>query len=174
MTPVPFLFLVSYSRPTQGRLPTNLGLNLKALNISTAGMRKARVFPDPVFAAPRTSLPANNGGIPLCCISVIWSNFISSIACIVLLDRLRSANRFGSIPVAGNDSVVVDAIPWTAVYSSSRGATFSVSFCALSCCAGALSMASSCSSSPSVTDDNTFCSDCIKPLWSCLLFLDFL
>lgn len=56
MTPVPFR-----------------GLKRKELNISTAGIRKDKVLPEPVFAAPKTSLPANSGGIPRCCISVMVS-----------------------------------------------------------------------------------------------------
>jgi len=42
-----------------------LGLNLSECSISMAGIKKARVFPEPVFAAPRTSFPARRGGIPL-------------------------------------------------------------------------------------------------------------
>lgn len=39
---------------------------LKADSISMAGMRKLKVFPDPVFAAPSTSRPARRGGIVRC------------------------------------------------------------------------------------------------------------
>lgn len=34
-------------------------------NDSTAGTKKARVLPEPVLAAPRTSLPNKSGGIVL-------------------------------------------------------------------------------------------------------------
>lgn len=36
-----------------------------------AGIRNARVFPEPVLAAPTRSLPSRSGGIALACISVI-------------------------------------------------------------------------------------------------------
>jgi hypothetical protein len=39
------------------------GLKRKEFNISTAGIRKANVLPEPVFAAPSTSFPASRGGI---------------------------------------------------------------------------------------------------------------
>lgn len=40
-----------------------LGLNFNEYNNSIAGIRKAKVLPEPVLAAPRTSLPASSGGI---------------------------------------------------------------------------------------------------------------
>lgn len=43
-------------------------------------MRKARVFPDPVLAAPTKSLPSNKGGIDLACISVNVLKPMSPIA----------------------------------------------------------------------------------------------
>ena len=73
-------------------------------------MRKASVFPEPVFAAPSTSLPAISGGIPRCCISVNCVNFMSSIACMVLLDRPRSENCLGSGPVLGRDKLGADSM----------------------------------------------------------------
>jgi len=48
-----------------------LGLNFIRCNNSTAGIKNAKVFPDPVLAAPMTSLPANSGGIALACTGVI-------------------------------------------------------------------------------------------------------
>lgn len=39
------------------------GLNFILCRSSTAGIKKAKVFPEPVLAAPSTSLPANSGGI---------------------------------------------------------------------------------------------------------------
>jgi len=41
------------------------GVNLTLYNSSTAGIKKARVFPEPVLAAPRTSFPIKSGGIAL-------------------------------------------------------------------------------------------------------------
>jgi hypothetical protein len=48
-----------------------------------AGIKKASVFPDPVLAAPNTSLPANNGGIALACTGVMVENPMSVRALIV-------------------------------------------------------------------------------------------
>lgn len=39
------------------------GLNLSLYKSSTAGIKKARVLPEPVLAAPRTSFPVKSGGI---------------------------------------------------------------------------------------------------------------
>ena len=47
-----------------------LGVNYALYSISTAGSMNARVLPDPVLAAPRTSLPFNMWGIDLAWISV--------------------------------------------------------------------------------------------------------
>lgn len=46
---------------------------------STAGIKNAKVFPEPVFAAPTKSRPSNNGGTDLAWISVSVVNPISSI-----------------------------------------------------------------------------------------------
>lgn len=48
ITPVPFL-----------------EVKLALYKSSTAGIKKARVFPDPVLAAPKTSLPFNKWGMVL-------------------------------------------------------------------------------------------------------------
>lgn len=56
-----------------------LGLNFNLYIKSIAGIRKAKVFPEPVLAAPTRSLPSNNGGIALACISVIVVKPISLI-----------------------------------------------------------------------------------------------
>lgn len=47
---------------------------------SAAGIKKAKVFPDPVLAAPTKSLPSNKTGMDLAWISVIVVNPISCIA----------------------------------------------------------------------------------------------
>ena len=47
------------------------GLNFIRCNNSTAGIRNANVLPEPVLAAPRTSLPARSGGIAFACTGVI-------------------------------------------------------------------------------------------------------
>jgi hypothetical protein len=47
---------------------------------STAGTKNASVFPDPVFAAPKRSLPARSGAIDLSWILVIKSNPIATNA----------------------------------------------------------------------------------------------
>ena len=39
------------------------GMNLAAYKSSMAGIKNAKVFPDPVRAAPKTSRPAIRGGI---------------------------------------------------------------------------------------------------------------
>ncbi len=54
------------------------------------------------------------------------SNFMSCIACIVLLDRFRSLNVLGSAPVAGKERVEVGSTSGVAVVSSPFGAPFSV------------------------------------------------
>lgn len=46
---------------------------------SIAGIRKANVFPDPVFAAPTKSRPSKSGGTDLACISVNVVKPISAI-----------------------------------------------------------------------------------------------
>ena len=46
-------------------------------------MRNARVFPDPVLAAPKTSFPASNTGIDFACTGVMVLNPISAIALLV-------------------------------------------------------------------------------------------
>ena len=53
---------------------------------------KANVFPEPVFAAPRTSLPFRMWGIDLAWISVQVSKPSSFIAFYVYSDRFKSAN----------------------------------------------------------------------------------
>ena len=40
-----------------------LGLNFILCRSSMAGIKNAKVFPDPVRAAPSTSFPARSGGI---------------------------------------------------------------------------------------------------------------
>jgi len=82
--------------------PPFRGLKRSACNISIAGIKNASVFPEPVFAAPRTSLPVNSAGIPRRCISVIFVKPIVSNAFIVLSDRFSSANFCGSAP--GNET----------------------------------------------------------------------
>ena len=82
------------------------GLNRSADSISTAGIRKASVLPEPVFAAPKTSLPASRGGMPRCWISVIVVNFMSSdIAFMVFSDSFRSEKAVGVLSVPGKDGV---------------------------------------------------------------------
>jgi len=49
----------------------------------TAGIRNAKVFPDPVLAAPKTSFPANKGGIALVCMGVIVERPMSAKALVV-------------------------------------------------------------------------------------------
>jgi hypothetical protein len=60
-----------------------LGLNFIRCNNSTAGIKNANVFPDPVLAAPSTSFPAKRGGIALACTGVIVENPISVNALVV-------------------------------------------------------------------------------------------
>ncbi|EWY84890.1 hypothetical protein FOYG_12248 [Fusarium oxysporum NRRL 32931] len=79
------------------------GLNRRELNISMTGIRKARVFPEPVLAAPRTSRPASEGGMPLLWISVILVNFISLMAFMVFSERFSSAKDCDSAPATGGN-----------------------------------------------------------------------
>ncbi len=53
---------------------------------------KANVFPEPVFAAPRTSLPFRMWGIDLAWISVQVSKPSSFIAFYVYSDKFKSSN----------------------------------------------------------------------------------
>lgn len=77
------------------------GLNFSRCSISTAGMRKARVFPEPVLAAPRTSFPASNGGIECSWTAVMVSNFISFKALVVGSERSSSEKGLREGPPAG-------------------------------------------------------------------------
>lgn len=83
-----------------------LGLNFNECSISMAGRRKARVLPEPVFAAPSTSLPANRGGIVRACTAV---NFVKAILLMALID---CCDKFRSWKVSGmvEESVVVVAL----------------------------------------------------------------
>jgi hypothetical protein len=55
-----------------------LCLNFILCRSSTAGIKKARVFPEPVRAAPSTSFPARRGGIDCSCTGVMVLKPISS------------------------------------------------------------------------------------------------
>ena len=57
-----------------------------------AGIRKARVLPEPVRAAPSKSFPARSTGIDFACTFVIVVKPISSRACMVGGDRSREEN----------------------------------------------------------------------------------
>lgn len=60
-------------------------------------MRKARVFPDPVLAAPRTSFPASNDGMHFSWTGVIVVKPMSTKALAVGSDRLSVEKGFRSI-----------------------------------------------------------------------------
>lgn len=75
-----------------------LGLNFRRCRSSTAGIRNAKVFPEPVRAAPNTSFPASNGGIDLACTGVIVVNPISARAFCVGSESSSVEN--GSLPGA--------------------------------------------------------------------------
>ena len=60
--------------------PTYLSLSMS----STAGMRKERVFPDPVLAEPTRSRPSNRCGIVRDWMSVMWVKPMSTMAFSVL------------------------------------------------------------------------------------------
>lgn len=66
-----------------------MGLKRNWFNISTAGIKNAKVFPLPVLAAPSTSFPASKGGIVRAWTSVIVSNPILPIAEVVAGDKDR-------------------------------------------------------------------------------------
>ena len=66
-----------------------MGLNLSRWRSSTEGMRKARVLPEPVRAAPRTSLPVRRTGIDLAWTGVIVARPISERARVVGSERSR-------------------------------------------------------------------------------------
>ena len=101
-------------------------MNLSELSISTTGIRKANVFPDPVLAAPKTSRPANSGGIARCWISVIVSNPIPSMAFIVCSEILSSLNFCGSEIAMGNDTGFIEGS--TGVEVSPLAITFRSAF----------------------------------------------
>ncbi len=64
-----------------------LGLNLSLCSISMAGMRNESVLPEPVCAAPSTSLPAMSGGMQRACTSVMVLKPMVSMALRVGSDR---------------------------------------------------------------------------------------
>lgn len=66
-----------------------------------AGIRNARVFPDPVLAAPSTSFPASSGGIAFSCTGVIVLNPISSNAFMVFSERPSSEKGLRSRAPSG-------------------------------------------------------------------------
>jgi len=86
------------------------GLNLSLCRSSIAGMRKASVFPEPVRAAPRTSLPVRRTGIDFSCTAVMCVIPISSKPLLVASDRSRSAN--GRRPKVEDEAVVDFAGDW--------------------------------------------------------------
>lgn len=69
-----------------------IGLNLSRCKSSTAGIRNARVFPEPVCAAPRTSLPVSRTGMDLAWTGVIVVNPISARPFRVGSDRSNEEN----------------------------------------------------------------------------------
>ena len=75
-------------------------------NNSTAGIRNARVFPEPVLAAPRTSFPTRSGGIALAWICIC--NDTSDIRNFLCANRAKYA-----------DILHCRKLQWT-VYPSSR------------------------------------------------------
>lgn len=90
MTPVPFR-----------------GINLSLLINSIAGIRNAKVFPEPVLADPTKSRPSSSGGIDFAWISVIFVNPMAWIAFIVSSDtfprnvsKLWSPNNASKAPDA--------------------------------------------------------------------------
>lgn len=109
------------------------GLNLNVLNISTLGTKNAIVFPLPVLAAPRTSLPASKGGIVLAWTSVMVSNPILLIASDVGGERLSVENdtrSYGAgasrvtLEELGVGSVEATASSVSDALSSAAGAAF--------------------------------------------------
>lgn len=68
------------------------GLNFILCSNSMAGIKKARVFPEPVLAAPSTSLPASSGGIALSWIGVMCVKPISARALVVGSESSSSEN----------------------------------------------------------------------------------
>jgi hypothetical protein len=83
MIPVPENARVSaYGRKRTVILPF-LGLNFIVCRSSMAGIKNARVFPEPVRAAPSTSFPARRGGIDFSWTGVMVSKPISSRPLIV-------------------------------------------------------------------------------------------
>ena len=69
-----------------------MGLNLSRWRSSIAGMRKARVLPEPVRAAPRTSLPVRRTGMDFAWTGVIVVRPISESAREVDSERSRLEN----------------------------------------------------------------------------------
>ena len=76
---------------------------------STVGRRKARVFPDPVFAAPSRSLPASSGGIDRAWIGVAFVNPMSFSARLVLSERGKSSKSSDAKKLSFFDAGSADA-----------------------------------------------------------------
>lgn len=72
-----------------------------------AGMRNARVLPDPVRAAPRTSFPARRTGMDLACTGVMVVMPISARARWVGWERSRVEKEIRSVWEGAAGSVVV-------------------------------------------------------------------
>mmetsp|Transcript_7179 Transcript_7179/g.23388 ORF Transcript_7179/g.23388 Transcript_7179/m.23388 type:complete len:221 (-) Transcript_7179:36-698(-) len=84
---------------------------------SSAGITKAKVFPDPVRAAPRTSRPARACGMAACWMGFIVSNFAELRPRIVRAEMGSEAN-FASDPGVGDhpragDSSLMRCSSWT-------------------------------------------------------------
>mmetsp|Transcript_42123 Transcript_42123/g.70288 ORF Transcript_42123/g.70288 Transcript_42123/m.70288 type:complete len:222 (-) Transcript_42123:136-801(-) len=91
------------------RVPTPLRGTIRARYISsTLGIKKAKVFPDPVRAAPSKSLPDSNVGMDLACTSVMNVNFISLIA---LDEGSHSSNEANSFELITLSSAVSNPSP---------------------------------------------------------------
>mmetsp|Transcript_46493 Transcript_46493/g.106621 ORF Transcript_46493/g.106621 Transcript_46493/m.106621 type:complete len:241 (-) Transcript_46493:40-762(-) len=85
------------------------GSHLARARSSTEGMRKASVFPDPVFACASTSSPRSSGGIASAWISVSVVKPISLIACCVSSRRWRATNGWSRNDSTGSGSAAAAA-----------------------------------------------------------------
>lgn len=107
-------------------LPCNPPLSTRKLT----GIRNARVLPDPVLAAPRTSLPARACGSTALCTAVGWVNPAAASPALVFRDRGKPSNWRAPAQVAGSlvdGGSVRGLVPGLGAWASSRPCNSAIS-----------------------------------------------
>jgi len=100
-------------------------MNFAWYSSSTLGTRNASVFPEPVRAAPRTSLPASKGGIVRAWTSVIVSYPIVAMPAIVGFESESDANVLSlRIPSTWTTSAVAAGSVRSRAAASSSSSSF--------------------------------------------------